>query len=728
MMIGKGKIKNLAFVILTIFCIILSVFTSINIINDTSKENINRDNVLFVKSNQTNDSLGIHAKWVEHFEYPYAPSLLSNTQFARSSSNGDEVMLIATGGEYNGVNSTLNAFLLNSDGGLLWHESCIRNSTSLAFYGLSGSQNGFKMALSRGMPVLQCRDEISQEGMEMYSDYLIYELDSRGNWTITQTVEQYLHSREIIVDENGSVLDVGSWYGSSIAVNNMSLSPIGAYDVVLVKMNETGYINWVSVIGGKSFEHVEEVIVGKDGSIIVEFLTMSNNVSTFNSFQSPSIDVDTIPYSSAVARFSPNGVPEFIWAANGSMRIDDISYADNLVTISGRVESATRMNEACPSTRGNNYHQNNPVILQIDSDGEIINCRVISSITATYGILAGVDDQGTIWLAATFQDMWDQIDSVYLDGVNYSSPNTTFTYTSVLMTINEEMDVISAQLFDFQDGVYLYNLHLLSNGSAAIIYLTYSDTVNFNGTNLSFGNSDSIIIAAFNNVRDSDGDGIVDLSDNCPKIANPVQKNLDGDEFGDVCDDDIDGDGAVSDQCPSGMTNWKSNATTDHDRDGCNDESEDLDDDNDSILDIFDICPKGEVGWISTLLTDVNSDGCPDPPPVEEESNTSNESNPENESEKVDPPDHNNGSESNQNDSNISEELVQPPIDENVESEGIIDSAEGLDENNSSSEEPEDVGSNQNPSDSHISSEVKILTAILAILLMVLLFSLRKGD
>ena len=44
-------------------------------------------------------------------------------------------------------------------------------------------------------------------------------------------------------------------------------------------------------------------------------------------------------------------------------------------------------------------------------------------------------------------------------------------------------------------------------------------------------------------IVDSDSDGIVEATDNCPLISNPAQANLDGDAFGDVCDSDIDGDG-----------------------------------------------------------------------------------------------------------------------------------------------------------------------------------------
>jgi hypothetical protein len=42
---------------------------------------------------------------------------------------------------------------------------------------------------------------------------------------------------------------------------------------------------------------------------------------------------------------------------------------------------------------------------------------------------------------------------------------------------------------------------------------------------------------------DRDGDGIYDMSDNCPATPNPDQKDTDGDGIGDVCNDSLDQDG-----------------------------------------------------------------------------------------------------------------------------------------------------------------------------------------
>ena len=113
---------------------------------------------------------------------------------------------------------------------------------------------------------------------------------------------------------------------------------------------------------------------------------------------------------------------------------------------------------------------------------------------------------------------------------------------------------------------------------------------------------------------DYDNDGILDGEDNCPRISNIDQTNLDDDLQGDVCDEDDDNDGLLDedDDCPRGELNWFSETSTDHDRDGCNDTTEDYDDDEDTVWDNYDACPFGPVGWISTPENDSEPDGCAD--------------------------------------------------------------------------------------------------------------------
>lgn len=63
---------------------------------------------------------------------------------------------------------------------------------------------------------------------------------------------------------------------------------------------------------------------------------------------------------------------------------------------------------------------------------------------------------------------------------------------------------------------------------------------------------------------DRDADGIYDVRDNCPTVANPDQRDVDGNAQGDACDDfDRDGVMTVADNCPE-LPN-RDQRDTDHD-------------------------------------------------------------------------------------------------------------------------------------------------------------------
>jgi hypothetical protein len=78
-----------------------------------------------------------------------------------------------------------------------------------------------------------------------------------------------------------------------------------------------------------------------------------------------------------------------------------------------------------------------------------------------------------------------------------------------------------------------------------------------------FGLQETILVDA-KLVDDQDGDGVLDVSDNCPAIANTAQLDIDADLLGDVCDPcsfqfsetfdrDMDGIAPAADNCPDAM-------------------------------------------------------------------------------------------------------------------------------------------------------------------------------
>ena len=120
-------------------------------------------------------------------------------------------------------------------------------------------------------------------------------------------------------------------------------------------------------------------------------------------------------------------------------------------------------------------------------------------------------------------------------------------------------------------------------------------------------------------VDDTDGDGILDVSDACPQGESGWTSTVETDYDQDGCNDaleDLDDDSDtvldLDDGCPKGEMNWVYSNETDWDGDGCHDQLEDADDDNDGHTDALDLCMKGEIGWISNSTNDWDSDGCHD--------------------------------------------------------------------------------------------------------------------
>jgi hypothetical protein len=91
-------------------------------------------------------------------------------------------------------------------------------------------------------------------------------------------------------------------------------------------------------------------------------------------------------------------------------------------------------------------------------------------------------------------------------------------------------------------------------------------------------------------IADADGDGVIDLADNCPSVSNPSQTDVDTDGVGDACDGDADNDGNPDhlDNCPGKQTDFFGNLDIDGDGlgAGC-----DGDDDGDDVSDASDNCP-----------------------------------------------------------------------------------------------------------------------------------------
>lgn len=108
---------------------------------------------------------------------------------------------------------------------------------------------------------------------------------------------------------------------------------------------------------------------------------------------------------------------------------------------------------------------------------------------------------------------------------------------------------------------------------------------------------------------DMDQDTIPDHFDNCPRVANQNQSDIDGDGFGDACDEDKDGDSYLNgqDDCPVNADP----AQRDTDHDGTGDRC-DPDADNDGAANAADNCPFTANALQADLDKDLLGDVCDD--------------------------------------------------------------------------------------------------------------------
>lgn len=160
------------------------------------------------------------------------------------------------------------------------------------------------------------------------------------------------------------------------------------------------------------------------------------------------------------------------------------------------------------------------------------------------------------------------------------------------------------------DGSFAY---VTNNGSESVQVIdTGTDTIS-QTVSLNYNPDSEPWGIAISPPPDSDNDGHVDSTDNCPNIANPSQENYDFDSFGDVCDPDDDNDGQTDiDEIACGsLTMNSSSLSPDHDGDfspDCVDE----DDDNDGQSDSDELACGSSPTNKSDLSPDLDEDDSPD--------------------------------------------------------------------------------------------------------------------
>ena len=342
------------------------------------------------------------------------------------------------------------------------------------------------------------------------------------------------------------------------------------------------------------------------------------------------------------------------------------------------------------------------------SPSSYINSGVVSSSAtgSAVGTNGATNDQQRHIMNAWLSDIQAASGGATSFGVNGSNQvssnaglNSAF-FSDSLIFLNSQSPIFYSQA-NPEDGALLSDANIVSQiGNAGYANLSENSASLISSASTSFESNTAFPYSCFlgetgsircggNESFDSDFDGVSNESDNCLLNYNPDQLNFDGDELGDICDSDDDNDGQADLnelECGSEPLNAAS-MSIDSDNDSlpdCADNTPNGDIDNDGVDNLSDNCPSLINADQSDIDNDLLGDVCDEDIDGDGVANDA-DAFPLNPNEAIDSDEDGIGENNdncpnvvNTDQSDIDNDLLGDVCDEDIDGDGVANSADAL--------------------------------------------------
>ncbi|MFO0911432.1 MAG: hypothetical protein U0795_00625 [Pirellulales bacterium] len=171
-------------------------------------------------------------------------------------------------------------------------------------------------------------------------DSLLWALRIGGDSALTSGGIAGDSANSIQVDTSGNLYVAGSFNSATADFGSQTLTPVGARDGFVMKLNSSGTVQWVNPLGGVNND--QGLGVGVDGS---------GNVYALNYRH----DTDSAKWGIDVLKFSSNGTAQWVKSVNTGSSIADMSVdsAGN-VFVAGFFSNTSRTVDFDPGPKTNN--------------------------------------------------------------------------------------------------------------------------------------------------------------------------------------------------------------------------------------------------------------------------------------------------------------------------------------------------------------------------------------